>query len=271
MKTNKFKSTLIIGLLLIVPMILFSQIERIEKGNLAIEGIPEIPNQIVEKMMQYQNTRSAYIEDWFPGGEKMLISTRFGETSQLHLLEKAGGARKQITFFKEPIGGASVCPDPSINGFLFAKDIGGNEFYQVFYYDLDSANYDMLTDGVSRHGGFSWSNKGDKFVYYSTKRNGKDWDLYINNIDNPKVATPILEKEGVWIAVDWSPNDQKLLVIKYISANESYYYILDIKSGELEQINPKDEKIAYGSAIWSKDNKGVYITNNEGIPCLLFV
>ena len=215
-------------------------------------------------MLQYQNTRSASLQDWFPDGNKMLISTRFGETYQLHVIETAGGARRQITFFKEPIDGATICPDPARNGFLFTKDIGGNEFYQVFYYDIDKGNHEMLTDGVSRNGGFSWSNKGDKFVYYSTKRNGRDWDLLISDINKPKEAKTILEVGGFWVAADWSPDDKKLLVINYISANESYYYILDIESGELGQINPKDEKIAYGPALWSKDNKGIYITNDDG-------
>jgi len=264
MKTHNLKHYVIISLLVLIPIISFSQVERIEKGNLVIEGIPEIPERIVNKMMQYQNTRSAYIEDWFPSGDKMLISTRFAETSQLHVIEQAGGARKQITFFKEPIGGASVCPNPENNGFLFTKDIGGNEYYQVFYYDFDSGNHTMLTDGSSRNGGFSWSNKGDKFVYYSTKRNERDWDLYINDISNPKESKLILDEGGFWIPIDWSPCDKYLLVIKYISANESYYYILNTDNGELEQINPKDEKIAYGGALWSNDGKGIYIVNNEG-------
>ena len=260
----KLFKLLFVFLFIFTSSLLFSQVERIEKGNLVIEDIPEIPDRIVNKMLQYQNTRSASLQDWFPDGKKMLISTRFGETSQLHVIEKPGGARKQITFFKEPIGGATICPDPSNNGFLFAKDIGGNEFYQVFYYDLDRGDHEMLTDGVSRHGGFSWSNKGDKFIYYSTKRNDRDWDLFLSNIDNPKEAISILSEGGVWVAADWSPDDKKLLVVNYISANESYYHILNIESGKLEQINPKDEKIAYGQAIWSKDNKGIYITTDDG-------
>ena len=268
MKTYRQKLIIMLFILLIIPILGFAQVERVEKGNLVIEGIPEIPDRIINKMMQYQNTRSAYIEDWFPGGDKMLISTRFAETSQLHVIDKAGGARKQITFFNEPVGGASVCPNPENNGFLFTKDIGGNEYYQVFYYDFNSGDHTMLTDGTSRNGSFGWSNKGDKFVYYSTKRNDRDWDLYINNISNPTESRLVLDEGGFWIPVDWSPCDKYLLVQKYISANESYYYILNTDDGELEQINPKDEKIAYGNALWSNDGKGIYIANNEGSQVL---
>ena len=84
-----------------------------EAGNLVSEGIPEIPAALMERMNQYQNTRSANFSGWNPAGSEMLMSTRFGETSQLHLINHPGGARRQITFFKEPVGGGSFCPDTS--------------------------------------------------------------------------------------------------------------------------------------------------------------
>jgi dipeptidyl aminopeptidase/acylaminoacyl peptidase len=240
-----------------------SEIERREQGNLVIEEIPEIPQQIIDRMLQYQNVRSAYIEDWDFSGEGMLISTRFGETYQIHYLEKPGGARKQITFFAEPVNDAAMCPDPSKPGFLFMKDVGGSEFYQVFYFDLKSGKHKMLTDGSSRNGDILWANKGNRFVYYSTKRNGRDWDLHLAYLENPDEAKPILEEGGTWSPVDWSPDDKHLLVAKYISINETYPHILDIESGKLTQINPSDEKIAYGAGVWAGNGKGIFITSDE--------
>ncbi|MFQ6105374.1 MAG: S9 family peptidase [Candidatus Glassbacteria bacterium] len=241
-----------------------TEVERREEGNLVIEGIPDIPQQVVDRMLQYQNVRSAYLYDWDPSGEGMLISTRFGETSQIHYIEKPGGARRQITFFNEPVSGAAMCPDPTSRSFLFIKDVGGSEFYQVFSFDLSNGKFDMLTDGSSRNGSVLWSNRGDKFVYYSTRRNGRDWDLYLGNLEKPYEAKPILEEGGTWTPSDWSPDDEQLLVNKYISINETYYYVLDVQSGELTQINPTEEKIAYGAAVWAKDGKGVFITSDEG-------
>jgi Tol biopolymer transport system component len=190
-----------------------AQVERIEKGNLVIEEIPEIPQRIIDRMYQYQSTRFAEIEDWTADGKGMIISTRFGETTQLHLIKKPGGARKQITFFQEPVREAKACPNPDVNGFLFTKDIGGNEFYQIYFYNLENGEYKLLTDGSSRNGFPNWSNDGKKFVYYSTKRNGRDWDIYLGDINTPGKAERILEKGGTWVAVDWSPDDKKLLVI----------------------------------------------------------
>ncbi len=257
----------IISSLLIVivfySITLSQQVERKELGNLVIENIPEIPQKIKDRMFQYQSTRGASFQDWLYNDDKgILISTRFGETAQIHMVEKAGGARKQITFFNEPVGGATLCPDKSKNLFLFSKDIGGGEFYQIYSFDLNTGNYKILTDGKSSNGGANWNNKGDKFSYFSTKRNGKDWDIYIFDL-NKGDSEMILSEGGAWTAVDWSQDDSKLLVRKSISANESYYYVFDLASKQLTQINPSDEKISYGSALFSKDGKGVFYSSDQ--------
>jgi len=56
-----------------------------------------------------------------------------------------------------------------------------------------------------------------------------------------------------------------LLILNYVSANESYYYTLEIATGELTQINPAKEKIAYGfNSLFSKNENGLYMTSDEG-------
>ena len=118
----------------------------------------------------------------------------------------------------------------------------------------------MLTDGKSSNGGVNWNNKGDKFSFFSTKRNGTDWDIYFADINNPEKAEMVLSEGGSWGAGDWAPDDKSIIVGKYVSANESYYYTLDLASKKLEQINPSSEKIAYGGEAFSKDGKGIFIT-----------
>ena len=256
----------IVSVLSIVLLTAFNyagEVNRVEIGNLVLEDVPEIPTELTERLLQYQNVRSAIFRDWDPKSEGILIGTRFGETAQFHLVQKPLGSRKQITFFNEPVSGGAFSKDKNKYGFLFSKDIGGSEFSQIFYFDLNTGNYKMLTDGQSRNGAANWSNKGDRFTFYSTKRNGRDWDVYIADVDNPENAECVLEKSGVWLSYDWSPDDSKLLIVNYISANESYFYVLDLGTKELEQINPVEEKIAYGGAIFSKDGKGVYLTSDE--------
>jgi dipeptidyl aminopeptidase/acylaminoacyl peptidase len=260
---RKLSSVLFLFCFLIPIAYLFAQVERQELGNLIIENIPEIPQQLKDRIFQYQSTRPASFQDWLHNDEGILISTRFGETSQFHKVKMPGGSREQVTFFPEPVGGATVCPDKSKNIFLFTKDVGGGEFYQVFSFDMVNGNFKMLTDGKSSNGGVSWNNKGDKFSFFSTKRNGTDWDIYIAKLDNPENAEMVLSEGGAWFVSDWSPDDKSLIVGKYISANESYFYVLDISTKSLTQINPSSEKIAYGGSLFSKDGKGIFFTSDE--------
>jgi len=150
-----------------------------------LEDVPEIPEDISTRIQQYQNTRSASFADWLPNDDGILIATRFGNTSQLHTVNSPGGARNQITFFDEPVTNGSFSPSSAYNGFLFTKDIGGNEFDQIYWYDMNTRNAEMLSDGASRNFGMSWSNKGDQFAFTSSRRNKMDFDIYISDMKSP--------------------------------------------------------------------------------------
>ncbi len=245
-----------------MTMDLTAQIERRELGNLVIENIPEIPKTITDRLLQYQNVRSAGLADWTPDGESVLISTRFGETSQFHIVDEPGGMRKQITYFKEPISGGAYSSSAVHDGFLFRKDIGGNEAYQLFFFDNKTKQSKMLTDGESRNGMGIWSHAGDKFVFASTKRNKKDYDLYIHRMDERWEDELVFEASGFWLPMDWSPDDKKILIKNYISINESNLFILDIETGKITSIKESEEQISYGSARWAGNGKSVYFTSD---------
>ena len=250
--------------LLVGSLSLFAgEIEKREVGNLVLENVPEIPVELSERLLQYQNVRGASFCDWDTRSEAIMIRTRFAETSNLHIVDHPMGMRKQITFFNEPIGGGSFCPDTSRYGFLFTKDIGGSEYYQIFYFDMETAIYKMLTDGKSRNESPNWSNKGDRFSFMSTRRNGRDYDIYIGSANTPEKADLVLEGQGYWVAVDWSPKDDQLLVFNYVSINESYLYVFDLATRQLEQINPPEKKISYLGALFSKNGKGIYLSSDE--------
>lgn len=239
-----------------------TEVERVEKGNLVIEGIPEIPEELQKRMAMYQNTRSAFLADWHPSGEGILISTRFGETNQIHWVKHPGGARHQLTFASEPIRGGEVSPDPKRNGFLYTKDVGGTENYQVFFFELATGKSTMLSDGTSRNGGGSWANDGKHFAYTTTRRNGRDTDIHLGDITSNAPSVPILEDTGYWLAGSFSPNDSQLVVTRYISANKSQPYILNVKSGERTPIFAEGESGTMRAGTFTPDGKSIYFASN---------
>src|SRR5687768_16504411 len=73
--------------------------QRKEIGNLVIEGVPDIPPELAERIHQYENTRAADFQGWHPDGNGILILTRFGNTDQVHSVSGPGSDRRQLTFF----------------------------------------------------------------------------------------------------------------------------------------------------------------------------
>ena len=138
--------------------------------NLVVEGVPSIPASLADEVGRYTEFRSAGISSWHPLRREMLMSTRFGDTNQIHLLKMPGGARTQLTFSPERSGAASYRPKTG-DSFVFNRDIGGNEFFQYYRYDFADGTITLLTDGKSRNTGWNWSNAGDRAVYNSTRRN----------------------------------------------------------------------------------------------------
>lgn len=260
MSLSKFAGTALAVALLPLAASAADPVKRVERGALVIEGIPEIPPALAERTNRYQQSRGATLEGWLADGS-LLISTRFGETAQIHRVLAPGAARTQLTFFPEPINSAS--PSPDGKGFLFGKDNGGNEFFQLYFHDLASGEYRLLTDGKSRNTGGLFAENGEQFAFSTTRRNGRDSDIHLATPSQPG-STPLVEAEGSWSAVDWSPDGRTLLVGRYISAQESELYLVDVQSRERRRFHPANTPIAFSNAQFAKDGKGIYYISDEG-------
>jgi dipeptidyl aminopeptidase/acylaminoacyl peptidase len=244
---------------------LSSQESRTENnGNLILEDIPAIPNSIKEDLSKFQNVRSAAFRGFNNQNEGLFISTRFGNVSQLHLVKSPGAARNQITYFQEPIG--SVAMHPTQSSIAFTMDRGGSEYSQIYLLDPKSASTQMLTDGVSRNGGPLWSNSGDRIAFQSTKRNGSSNDVWVMSIDDPQNTKLILESpDGSWWgAVDWTEDDNKVLMQNYISIANSKAYIVDLNTQKKTLLLGKKDAPSVNSALaFDKDDKGIFFITNQ--------
>lgn len=258
------------SLVLFVALILAGGVQAqnsviVPADNLVSTGITPIPASLADEVRRYTEFRGAGLSSWHPTRREMLISTRFGDTNQIHLVKFPGGDRRQITFFPERAGGASYQPTTG-DYFIFNRDVGGNEFFQIYRFDLRDGAVTLLTDGKSRNTGGSWSNAGDRIIYSSTRRTGRDADQYIINPADPKSDRLLLQLEGGgWGVGDWAPDDKKALLFEFVSANESYLWMLDTATGEKTLFTPKGgtTKIAYGGAAFSKDGRGIYVTTDK--------
>jgi dipeptidyl aminopeptidase/acylaminoacyl peptidase len=233
--------------------------------NLVVEGVPPLPASLAETVERYTELRSASFQDWHPVRREMLVLTRFADTPQVHHVRFPGGDRKQLTFFDDRVGNARFSPQG--DAVIFSRDRGGDEFAQLYRLDMGTGVVTRLTDGGrSQNGGVRWSNAGDHIAYASTRRNGRDRDLYVMNPREPGTDRRLAELEGGgWGVLDWSPDDGKLLVGESVSVHERYLWLFDVATGERARLTPKgEEKVSYGGGTFSPDGKSVYTNCDRG-------
>jgi hypothetical protein len=206
---------------------------------LAPDGVPPIPRALVDAIRPYTEYRAAGLADWHPTRRELLIATRFANTPQIHRVRMPGGARTQLTFFDEPVTFATYQPRTGAY-FLFTKDVGGNEFGQIYRYDVATRRSVRLTrEDRSQNGGIRWSHAGDRIAYGSTRRNGADRDLYVMDPADTTSDRLLLQVQGGgWGVADWSPDDRRLVAQEYLSVNRSRLWLVDAASGAKAELAP---------------------------------
>lgn len=237
---------------------------RVERGSLTFDNIPELSPQIAERLDAYMDARQAHPLGFSPKGA-LLVSTRFGDVPELHLVEQAGGVRRQLTFLRDPVTVAAFSPDPARNAYVYLADKGGNENSQLYYQRVGELPK-LLTDGKSRNESPLWSNSGHEVAFTSTARDGKSFDIDVVEPEGgalPRLVVTADPDGANWAVTDWSPDDRRMLVLKSVSAAESYLYVVDVASGQKKEVEPSPGKVAITDAKFSRDGQAVYLISDR--------
>ena len=232
------------------------------RPNLLALGVPQVPAELTERVQQYLESRAAQLLDVSSDGKQVLISTRFADVNQLHVVELPLGARTQLTFTKEPINKARFLPGDPRHVFYF-QDKGGGEFFQLFRLDRLTGRSELLTDGRSRHEELVVSKDGRWLAYAGTGRNGKDTDVYVAPTAEPKQAKLVTQVPGSWAPLDFSRDGSKLLVRQYRAAGDSDLSVVDLKTNTRTQLTPKEGKGSVEEAVFTQDGQGVYLSTDR--------
>ena len=247
-------------LLLLTSPVLAAELPVSDDGVVRLEGTPEIPDALRQRLNAWQNVRWSSFADFSSDAGRMLVTTRFAEVRQVHLVESPMGARQQLTFGAEPASEPTLLDDGSL---VYTTDLGGNEQKQIVRLDPATAQTTLLTDGVSKHGAPLFSPDGSQMVFTSTARNGKDMDLWIGDGRDAANNRLLHEVQGYWGPADWSPDGTRLLLWHYRSSTDSELFVLDVVSGEATRLSPKKPLAAYGRALFDATGEAIYTTTDR--------
>lgn len=225
------------------------------------DGTPPVPLSLAAATRPYLESRAAAFTGWNPRTRAALVTTRFGNTAQLHEVAQPMGMRRQLSFEADRIAGASYAKRRG-DVLVVQKDVGGSEFWQL--YTLSQGRLTLLTDGRSRNEMGPWSHDGRWLAYSSTRRNGTDSDLYVIDPRDPKSDRRVaVVKGGGWSIRDWSPDGRRAVVGEYVSVNKTNLYLMDVATGRMTPIGDPSHPIAYGGVRFAA-NGTLWVTSDEG-------
>lgn len=247
-------------------------------ANLMVQGIPDIPSQLVEQVARYTDFRGHSFVDWHPLKREMLISHRRAgaNTVQLYLLRTPMAEPEQLTDYADPVRQASFEP---ISGkyLVFERSSGGNEANQLYRLDLASKEVTLLTDPSERHDLQIWLNKSSRLLTISvpldkTAQGGSraSVDTIIRLLDpmDPKATRTLATLPGGgWGVSAASRDDRQLALTRYLSASQSEVWLLDLASGKTRQLLPQPgvaaSKATHFAVAFTADNGGLYVVSDR--------
>ena len=242
-------------------------------ANVTVDGVPPVPAALADAYAPYTQFRRARLLAWHPTERRILIATRFGEAPQIHEVSFPGGARRQLTFFRDGVAEPDdravtrtlVAYEPDGRSFVFQKDVsGGGEANQLFRYDAASGAAVLLTDAVSRNEFPAMSPQG-LVAYSTTRRNGKDWDIHVMDPAKPSSDRPLLQNEGLWAAAAWAADGAQLIAIEVVSNADMRLWLVDAKSGRRSALTTREgTAVRWSAPAFAPDGKAVYALSNRG-------
>ncbi len=249
-------------------------------ANLYTEGIPAIPKAIADSLTKYNDFRGHSFVAWHPKKPEMIVAHRAQGASfaQLSWLRTPMGKLEPITQHTDPISSTTI--DPLDGNFLvFESSKGGSEVFQLFRQGFDGSAAVQLTDSNFRHSRGAWRKINGKhtgeFIVSSvaldrnlTEEQKKNIGITFRlmNPTAPEKARVIAELPGTgWFNGGFDPSGKRVILNRYVSANESEIWLLDIETGKRERVLPmKDsEKAVHLGGRFDRDGKGIYLASDR--------
>ena len=196
-----------------------------------------------------------------PSGERVAYTSRVTGVPQLWIVDSRGGASRQITFGS---GISEFYWAPDSQNLIVARDSEGNERLGFYLLSGDGTRESELlaqSDAYRQFGMFS--DDGERFLFSSTERNGRDFDIYVASISGSEPTMAYAGEFG-FFPVAWQPGGDLVLVSEVRGEDANDVHILDLASGEMVPLFQPGDAALHASFNWRPDGKGFYLATNQG-------
>jgi len=214
---------------------------------------------------RYLKIRDAWGASWSPDGGRLAFLTEITGVPQVWEVTSEAALPpwpEQLTFYEERVSSAEY--SPTRERLLFGMDVGGNERTQLFL--LENGEVMDLTrapEAIHYSGGFS--PYGERVAYTATRRNGTDFDVFVQELDGEPEGEPEMawEVSGYHTVADWAPDGSSLIVSRHHSNLNNDLYRLDLKTGEATLLTPHEGDARFFGACFTPDGVSAYLTTDR--------
>jgi len=196
---------------------------------------------------RYLNMRSASSPTLSTDGKRLAFLTNITGTSQIWMMDAAGGYPEQITSYADNIG--FVEWSPAGNGLIFGKARGGDENTQFFWMSNDGSQIKELTsDPKTRFNFGEISDDGARIYYTSNKRDKTFFDVYGNN------DFAAASKDGSRIIISRASTELGL---------DNNLYLIDTRTRQETLLTPHQGSAQIGDVHFLSNDEIVFATNDK--------
>ena len=218
---------------------------------------------MVHEFSRYLKIRGASGAGWSPDGRRVSFLTDITGVSQVWEVPAGGGWPEQLTFYDERVSGAVYSPVE--NKLLFGIDAGGNERMQLYLLG-GGLELDLTGDPDAIHYFDGFSPDGTQIAYTATRRNGTDFDVYVQSLEGLEDGTEpemVWEVSGYHTVADWSPDGNFLLVSRQHSNLKNDLYKLDLESGEARLLTPYESDARFSNVNVVPGGESAYLSTDR--------
>lgn len=226
----------------------------IEPVTVGLAG--EKPADIVRYLM----ARGALQASISPDGSRVAFSYRVTGEPQLWIVDASGGWPIQLTF---GTGITFFRWAPDGQNLLVGRDANGNEREGYYLLSADGTRERQLlplSDAFRRFGMFS--KDGSQFLFSSTERNGRDFDIYVTDVAGGSTKM-LYEGSFGFFPASWQPDGDLIIVNETRGEDGNDVHLLNMTSGELSALFQPEISSAYGNYAWLPDGSGFYLSTNQ--------
>ncbi|NIM61513.1 MAG: prolyl oligopeptidase family serine peptidase, partial [Acidobacteria bacterium] len=95
-------------------------------------------------------------------------------------------------------------------------------------------------------------------------RNGQDFDIYLMDPADPSSVELVLEADGEFWPLAWSPDGRYIALTRYLSHTHTALYLLDVETKSLERLLAQwGDAVSFQAVEWSHDGRHLFFSSDH--------